>query len=211
MKSTAELKPLKFGTLNARLVDVLSDRIFSGQLKAGERLNESQLARQLEISRSPIREALHSLEEQGIVINKPRRGMFVVNLTDNDVKKIGEIRIILEAKALSLCAEHFDPDLERQLSQLIEELDSRDASVETSIRRADLEFHRLIWNRSGNEHLEAALTRLTAPLFVYVAAMLNRGKRGRAVAHRPFLQFLQGQSNQTAEGVVLEHVKEGYG
>ena len=205
-----KLRPMRHRTLNASLLDVLSDRIFSGKLKAGERLNESDLARQLRISRSPIREALHSLEEQGIVINNPRRGMFVVSLSEQDVQKISSVRVILEAKALHLCRENFQSNLERQLGQLVEELDSRDASLETSIRRADLEFHRLIWTHSGNEHLAAALTRLTSPLFVYVAEMLNGGKRRRAVAHRPFLQFLQGQSRQTAEEVVLEHLKEGY-
>jgi DNA-binding GntR family transcriptional regulator len=207
---TTKLRPMRHKTLNASLLDLLSDRIFSGKLKAGERLNESDLARQLRISRSPIREALHSLEEQGIVINNPRRGMFVVSLSERDVGEISSVRVILEAKALHLCRQNFQSNLERQLGQLVEELDFRDASLETSIRRADLEFHRLIWAHSENEHLAAALTRLTSPLFVYVAEMLNRGKRRKAVAHRPFLQYLQGHSSQTAEEVVLEHVKEGY-
>src|SRR2546427_682783 len=103
MSSLTKLRPLRPRTLNASLVDILSDHIFSGRLKAAERLNESELARQLQISRSPIREALHSLEEQGIVINNPRRGMFVVSLTEQDVQKINRIRVILEAEALRLC------------------------------------------------------------------------------------------------------------
>ena len=108
MPSLTKLRRLKLKTLNATVVDLLSELIFSGQIGAGERVNESELVRQLEISRSPIREALHTLEEQGIVTNKPRRGTFVIKLTQQDVQKINTTRLVLESRALCLCKQNFD-------------------------------------------------------------------------------------------------------
>ena len=75
------LRRLKLKPLNVSVAELLSEIIFAGEIGAGERVNESELIRRLGISRSPIREALHTLEEQGIVTNGPRRGTFVIKLT----------------------------------------------------------------------------------------------------------------------------------
>src|SRR5439155_19642518 len=139
MPSLTKLRRLKLKTLNATVVDLLSELIFSGQIGAGERVNESELVRQLEISRSPIREALHTLEEQGIVTNKPRRGTFVIKLTQQDVQKINTTRLVLESRALCLCKQNFDLKLEQELRQMVEKLDGTDPSLEIStVRRIDL-------------------------------------------------------------------------
>jgi len=210
MPTLTKLRPLRVKMLNASVIDLLRDRIFSGKIAAGERLNESELARQLKTSRSPIREALHSLEEQGIVTNNPRRGMFVVELTRRDVQNVNEIRLILEAEALRRCKQYFDSQLERQLSQLLEKLEAMDPLVDASLRRTDLEFHRTIWNHCENEPLEAALVRLTTPLLVYAADRVNKGEGRPGVDHRSFLDFLRGESQQTAREVVFQHLRAGY-
>src|ERR1022692_1265403 len=90
-------------TLKAHLVERLRDSIVSGIYKPGARLNESKLARQFSVSRIPVREALMQLQEQGLVMNHPRRGMFVNSLCEEDTQKINSIRIILEAEAMKLC------------------------------------------------------------------------------------------------------------
>ena len=211
MPSLTKLRRLKLKTLNATVVDLLSELIFSGQIGAGERVNESELVRQLEISRSPIREALHTLEEQGIVTNKPRRGTFVIKLTQQDVQKINTTRLVLESRALCLCKQNFDSKLEQELRQMVEKLDGTDPSLEIStVRRIDLQFHRAIWDHCGDEYLAAALVRLTAPLFVYAAETEKKGQGRIRPSHGPFFQWLQGQSQQTAEEVVLEHLRAGY-
>src|SRR5437867_3939290 len=87
-------------TLKAHLVMRLRDGIIRGKYRPGERLNESKLARLYGVSRIPVREALMQLQEQGLVMNHPRRGMFVNSLGDEDTQKINSIRIILEAEAI---------------------------------------------------------------------------------------------------------------
>ena len=94
---------------------------------------------------------------------------------------------------------------------MLEKLDGTDPSLGIStVRRIDLQFHRTIWDNSGDEYLAAAVLRLTAPLFVYAADMQKKGHGRKGPSHRPFLQWLQGRSQQTAEDIVLEHLRFGY-
>ncbi|MGA8266797.1 MAG: GntR family transcriptional regulator, partial [Candidatus Acidiferrales bacterium] len=93
-------KSLDTRTLKEQVVRLLRTAILSGKISAGGRLNESQLARELGVSRVPIREALQQLEQQGLVVNVPRRGKFVISLSDEEIQKINSLRLILEAEAL---------------------------------------------------------------------------------------------------------------
>src|SRR6476469_7321615 len=83
-------------TLRAHVVRLISAQILEGRYKPGDRLNESQIARELNISRIPVREALSQLQEQGLVQNRERRGMFVTNIGPEEVRQISSLRIILE-------------------------------------------------------------------------------------------------------------------
>jgi len=212
MQDVASFVPMRLTTLRGNMVELLFDAILSGKIKSGERLNESELARQLQISRAPIREALHQLQEQGIVINNPRRGMYVVSLSEDDVRKINRIRLLLEAEAMQLCKARFDSQLEKQLTQMVDKMETMKPEPISQSARIDLEFHRTIWNNSGNEHLARILTSLTAPLFAFAAESLTKGQRRQSALrhHRPFLEYLQGKSGHTADEVILTHLKFGY-
>src|SRR5690349_24183392 len=103
MHKNQSFEPVQARTLRESIVERLTESILSGKLKMGERLNESQLSRELRVSRAPIREALQQLQQSGLAVNHPRRGMFVVSLDDEDVQKINSLRLVLEAEALRLC------------------------------------------------------------------------------------------------------------
>ena len=94
-----------FRPMKDRTVQILADAILTGKIKPGERLNESQLARDLNVSRAPVREALQQLQEQSLIVNIPRRGMYAVSLDDDDIQKINSLRIVLEAEAIRLASD----------------------------------------------------------------------------------------------------------
>src|SRR5437016_9050635 len=110
-------------TLRAHVVKILSAGILSGRYKPGDRLNESQIARELNISRIPVREALSQLQEQGLVQNRERRGMFVTNIGPEEVLQISSLRIVLETEALRLAQKNMTPAI---LSALESQLDRMD-------------------------------------------------------------------------------------
>jgi DNA-binding GntR family transcriptional regulator len=199
----------KTSTLRDNICDLLTDAILSGKLHPGERLNESELARQLRVSRAPIREALQQLQAQGLVVNQPRRGMFVVSLDEEEVQKINSLRLVLEAEALRLCRLRLTPQNARRLQQVIEKLE-RSGTGTSAIEaiRLDLEFHRLLWSFSGNEYLEKMLTSLTAPLFAYAVLTKPKSEKMKMIldSHRPLLDYALGRSDRSADEVIHAHL-----
>jgi GntR family transcriptional regulator, gluconate operon transcriptional repressor len=88
---------------------VLRERILTGDFAMGERLNEAGIARQLGISRGPVREALKELRAEGLVLEAPRRGAFIVELTAKDVAEIYELRAAIETGAVRVLMARKDP------------------------------------------------------------------------------------------------------
>src|ERR1700729_3291358 len=111
-------------TLRSHLVRMLRHDILAGKYRPGDRLNESQIARELNISRIPVREALSQLHEQGLVMNKERRGMFVTHLGEDEVQQINSLRIVLETEALHLARAHMTPQILAELTGLVEQMEA---------------------------------------------------------------------------------------
>src|SRR5215212_6883826 len=90
----------------------LRDRIFAGELTPGTFLDEARLAEQLEISRTPLREALKVLTAEGLVRHEPRRGCFVAEVTEQDLDEIFPVIALLEGRCAHEAAQHAsDADL----------------------------------------------------------------------------------------------------
>lgn len=208
MTRNAAFAPVVLPTLKHNIVEIISEAIFTGKIKPGERLNESQLARDLRVSRAPIREALQQLQEQGIIVNHPRRGMFVVHLEDEDLQKINSVRIILEAEAFRLARANYTPPARGKLTQILDKMERSEGAAPSVRVKLDFEFHKMIWSLTGNEYLERTLASLTAPLFAYgvIRAMKSDKVRHVIFSHRPLLDFLDGESSDTAEQVLAAHL-----
>lgn len=203
------LAPLRASTLRDNVADLLVNAILSAKIKPGERLNESALSRQLHVSRAPIREALQQLQEQGLVVNKPRRGMFVVSLTAEDVFKINSLRIVLEAEAMLQCQARLTPAIQKRILQHLERMERDTQMTALEAMRYDLGFHRLIWSNAGNEYLERTLVSLSAPLFAYALVRKPEAQCARMIldSHRPIYQFVCGELEvNKARDVMREHI-----
>jgi DNA-binding GntR family transcriptional regulator len=202
-------------TLKDQVVQLLSSAILSGKLKPGERLNESKFARDLGVSRIPIREALQQLQERGLVVDIPRRGKFVVNLSDEEIQKINSLRIILEAEALRLCRAKMPPEDGEILQGLVEKMKNSAQLPEIEAAALDLEFHRTIWRYCGNLYLVSALETIVVPLFAHrVLWRINRDMLGWAAIlvkqHRALVEYVLGNIQTPAEEVMLEHLSYRY-
>ena len=132
------------------MVKMLSADILAGKYKPGDRLNESQIARELNISRIPVREALSQLQEQGLVQNRERRGMFVTHIGPEEVAAdFSSLRIILETEAMRLAARAHDAGHRwSSLEKLMTQMDAWNGTL-LEAAALDLEFHRLIWKAGG--------------------------------------------------------------
>ncbi|WP_426051995.1 GntR family transcriptional regulator [Brevundimonas sp. SL161] len=199
-------------TLKAHVLNKLRDAIVTGTYKPGDRLNESQLARDLNISRIPIREALMTLQEQGLVMNHERRGMFVTILSEQDVQLINSLRVVLEAEALKLCRLNMTPDSRARLTELVEQMEAWEQGSELAAAALDLAFHREMWRASGNPYLAKTLDSLATVLFAH-KALENASvetRQWRLHHHRALLDVAIGKSDVTPEDAVIGHLRTGY-
>lgn len=195
-------------TLRAHVVKILSSGILSGKYKPGDRLNESQIARELNISRIPVREALSQLQEQGLVQNRERRGMFVTNIGQEEVQQIASLRYILESEALRLAKINMTPGVLAVLDKLMHQMDSWDGTL-LEAAALDLEFHRTLWRVAGNPYLERVLNGLMVPLFAHktLEHVTHDVRRWRLSHHRILLDAVVGRSNDDPQDVLLTHMR----
>ncbi|HLJ15794.1 MAG TPA: GntR family transcriptional regulator [Bryobacteraceae bacterium] len=185
--------------------DFLRELIVSGKLHSGERIVETRIARQLGIGQPTVREALESLQDEGLVIRHPNRGCAVVELSDTEVLQIFRLRIEWETLAVELAMENWTDEKSKQLSRALKDLESaaekRDAAL---FYRHDLEFHKVLWRVADNPFLAKALSQITVPLFAFVMLQVASHHefdfRSNAGGHRRIAEaILSGDRKQAAQ------------
>lgn len=211
-ESNAVLVELPSTTLKGHIVALIRDDITRGKYRPGERLNESKLARQYGVSRIPVREALVQLQEQGLVMNHPRRGMFVNSLGEEDTQEINSIRIVLEAEAMKLCRAHFTSEMNVNLTRIVEIMERWKGGSELDAAALDLEFHRTLWSYSGNPYLARTLDSLVRVVLAHHAldSTAHDMVRWSLNHHRVLLEVVQGESRVTPEEAIVTHLRLCY-
>jgi DNA-binding GntR family transcriptional regulator len=184
----------------------IKQAILDGSLQPGEALVESTLGGWIGVSRTPVREALGRLEQDGLVV-RTDRGMAVRARTPEEVLDIYEVRISLEATAARMAAaRHTELDqvrLERELA-LAEALDLGDGDALVHRNR---EFHRMVWLSSHNESLIDLLNRLNLHLLRYPATTLIAPGRWEEalVEHRELVEAIVAADGARAQAVAEHH------
>lgn len=198
--------------LKSSLLEKICDGINSQKYKPGERLNETSLAREFKVSRIQVREALMRLEERGLVLSQPRRGMFVTTLTEVETQQINSVRLVLEAEALKLCRAQVSAEMTRHLNSLVTAMEQWRSGSQLEAAELDLEFHRAIWHYSGNRYLEKALGTLSPILFAHRALDGISDERLRWILghHRSLLNVIEGVSQDSPEEAIVAHLRVGY-
>lgn len=140
--------------LAEQVADAIVDGIASGALLPGQRLVETDLAQQLQVSRVPLRESLKMLEAQGILESEPHRGARVADFDDLKIDHICEARVALEKIALrdAMTVYRTDTSYIARLDQIITRMERAAETLDwAAISKADLAFHREICAASGND------------------------------------------------------------
>jgi len=162
------LEPINFDSyqpLREAVCEALRDAIRKGILEPGERLMEVQVAEELGISRTPVREAIRKLEQEGYVIMMPRRGTYVSDVSESDIKEIFEIRSALEALATGLAARRIEQEELETLQSMLFEIEGyiKQNDIE-KIVETDIKFHGLLYQVSRNERLVNIISNLKEQL-----------------------------------------------
>jgi DNA-binding GntR family transcriptional regulator len=147
--------------LSAKVKRFILDRVVSGRYQPGERIVEFQLAKELGISQSPVREALRELATIGIITIHPRRGARVRLPSARELGDVSLVRSEVDALAARLAADVVTDSILGELESLVETmLDRLKAQDFPGLTEADVRFHRRIVQATGNQALERAFDQL---------------------------------------------------
>jgi DNA-binding GntR family transcriptional regulator len=206
---TGAPKPAAGELLADRAYAELRDRIVTLAIPPGAPINEDALGRDLEIGRTPVREAIKRLALENLVTVFPRRGTFASEINITDLAQISDVRVLLEGHAAARAAERLTPALRDELQRLIEEIDDCEGSGDpATLMRLDAEIHRFIYRCSGNVYLQETLERyLNLSLRIWYL-VLDRLPHlfDRVHEHRHLLVAVGEGQRDRAREIAEEHV-----
>lgn len=199
----------RFQSRPEAVAEHLRNAILTGSLKPGDRLVEQKVAAHFGIGQPTVREALKDLELLGFVRKSSKKHTYVTLLTKEDYRKMLEVRLALEPLAIGRAAKSLTPADTEQLEQFVRAMESAADRVDlVGFHRSDLLFHRGIWDLARNEHLSAALERVSFVLFAFVLVqrIADDGLefRGAAKQHRQILAGLRSGDPKTAREAFLQ-------
>ncbi|HEY8495691.1 MAG TPA: GntR family transcriptional regulator [Limnochordales bacterium] len=207
------LMPIKldnYKPLRELVFEAIREAIISGHLKPGERLMEIQLAEELGVSRTPVREAIRKLEQEGFVVMVPRKGAYVADISMKDIAEVFEIRGALEGLAAELAAERATEEelerLERLLVAIGECIERQD--VDGMIEK-DTEFHDLLFSASHNERLVQILSLLREQIQRFRSRTLARVERMKVALeeHKAIVEALGRRDSELARSLAEAHIE----
>lgn len=193
---------------SARVTRILRDDIMLGRRPPGARLVERDIARELSVSRLPVREAIKALVQEGIVITRPRSWAVVREFTTKDIVDFSEVRAALETLAFVLAAERHDEEGARLLHDILQrEEDAARAGDVEGARVAAARFHTAAVELADNAGLEELarvfVTRLRW-LFGQHDALFDM-----ADEHREILAAMTSRDVDTLRELIPQHLERG--
>jgi len=198
----AKFSPLETTTRSQNVFDHIKDAIFGGKLQPGEPLRELQLAHDFQLSQATIREALIQLEKVGLVVRIPHKGTSVIKLSEKKISEYLLIRFHLEDLSLVLAAQNMTEDDYQELNNLAAEITN---AVENksffNLIKADLSFHRFIWEKSNNQVLYNMLDQITVPLFAYLSLEHHKMDHDIAITVMPHEKYISVLKSKNANKI----------
>jgi DNA-binding GntR family transcriptional regulator len=206
------LRIRKKKSLREEVYESLRRSILHGKLKPGQRLIEEQLAYQVGISRTPVREAFYKLDRDELVIRLPKGGFAVREFTRDDVEEIFGIRSALESYAVYLTTLHITPDkiavLEKKMKESEDALEKRE---DDKVVQLHTEFHDLLYKSCKSKKLVEMINNFRDYFYRYRSALLHieNALSTSIQDHRQMLEAMKKKNPRLAERLVRRHLERG--
>jgi DNA-binding GntR family transcriptional regulator len=196
-------------SLAERAYQVLCDRLVTLQIAPGTPINDEQVAAELGVGRTPVREALKRLEAERLVVAFPRRGTFASEVQITDLGHLTEVRLRLEPLAADCAARRASARDRAVLTELLAELDAAAEGEVGELIELDLRLHRALYAATANPFLCDTLVRYDNLATRIWCLFLDRlsGLAGHVVEHDPLVRAVLAGDGDRAAGLAAEHVK----
>jgi DNA-binding GntR family transcriptional regulator len=203
----SRMKPLSPDSLVEMAYASIRESILAGHFQEGEHIVESKVADELGISRAPVREALRRLGQEGLTVERPRRGTFVREVTAKDFIDIYNVRIAIETAAVRLAVRRDSSfaDVEKAIQAMAKA--AREQNVSKTID-LELRIHQQICEASGNEYLAEVFRSLSGPIRIALGiddASFDK-LEDMVETHRPLLDAMRSGDADKAVTAIQNHI-----
>lgn len=210
MSNLQNLKIEGFKPLREIVFENLREAILEGKLEPGQRMMEIQLAEQLGVSRTPVREAIRKLELEGLVVMIPRKGAYVADVSIKDIMEVLEVRVAIEGLAASLAAERMTDNELDELELLFYQFKQcyQKDDVEGMIQK-DVEFHDRIFASARNQKLTQISQSLSEQIYRFRVTYISEYNKATALVeeHEALLEALNRRDAAKAYECATRHIE----
>ncbi|MCC5912038.1 MAG: GntR family transcriptional regulator [Clostridiaceae bacterium] len=210
MNKLIKTKIGNYKPLREIVFEYLREAILEGKLEPGRRLMEIQLAEELGVSRTPVREAIRKLELEGLVIMVARKGAYVADVSVKDIIEVLEIRGAIEGLAASLAAERMTDEEVKELQTLAAEF--KDSHVANNIERMiekDIAFHEKIFVAARNEKLYQISQGLREQVYRFRVRYISEYNKSQELVeeHEKIVKAISQRNPKKSYGYGMEHIE----
>lgn len=191
--------------------DALTLAVMQGRFQPGDRIVESQVARELSVSQTTVREALRELESTGLVVYQINRGCIVRKLSRQDTIEMYDMRALLEGRAAQEAVTRLGADDLDALDELVADMiDQAEAGNATEMSHLDVRFHQTIVEAAGSKLLTRLWLGINPALWTHLAIVGILGLPATTIAerHRPVVEALRSKSPSSAQMALVQHMVE---
>lgn len=209
---TQKIAPKDPLSVREKVYQKLKHLILTGHFLPGEKLTEEHLAHRMGVSRTPIREALHKLESENLILPREKRGFVISGDSKEEVEELFEIRGILEGHALRVISQKATRDLLKQLQELIEK--AEEALIKNRIKevfKCNTVFHDILNERvTDRKRLHRLIVDMRKYVLRYRKDTLQYPDGGKRTieGHRKILLALQLRDPDLCEQIMRKHIQE---
>jgi phosphonate utilization transcriptional regulator len=208
--AAATIEMLRDNSLASLAQRELERRIISGEIAAGTKLNEADIAGALGVSRGPVREAFRALDQAGLVRVEKNRGVFVRQVSLAEANEIYEVRAVLEGLIGRLAAKRIDAEQIEQLRVIVKKMATHDRTRKAEAYFAlNVEFHDVLAKAARNQALLNHYRRVVNELDLYRRETISRSTENIPIStreHEAIVGAVSQGDEKLAERLLTEHV-----
>ncbi len=210
---------LKTQTITSAAYERIKSDILSGKYKPGQHMREKDLCDELKVSRTPIRDALIRLGQEGLVVLKPHKGVFVRKFTKKNIQDYYQTRAVLEGLGAELATKNITVESKQELSNILRNMkDALHAQKETNdyddkkIIHINDYFHDYIFTIAGNEILDQMRKTLAHPVaLIRVTSWIKEGRRQESLEeHENIIKAILQEDHQKAKECAELHIHNAW-
>lgn len=196
-------------SLRELALEYLRDRIVDGTFQMGQVLSERKISEELGVSKSPVREALAQLRDEGLVHIEPQKGARVFTLSEDEVIQICDFRQAIESASFELALQRDPTCLAKDMDKVVQRMAAKKAADDEDAYIAlDNEFHQLIFEHAGNDYLTASYTRYVGKIAA-LRKLLSQLPRHTDLSfdeHRAIAEAVRKGDLMEIKALLAEHI-----